>query len=115
MTVGPEGEHAARRYLEAKGLTFQAANVRAPFGEIDLVMGDPATGELVFVEVKTRHGTEFGTPEESVTKAKRVKLSKLVAWYCGRVRWSGQVRLDVVGVLLRPGGEPQITHTAWVG
>lgn len=115
MTVGREGERAARRYLEARGLTFRAANIRAPFGEIDLVMEDPTTRELVFVEVKTRRGTAFGTPEESVTQEKREKLSKLVAWYCARIGWSGQVRLDVVGVLVRPGGEPTVTHTRWVG
>jgi len=112
--TGQTGEEAARRFLEARGLTFCAANVRASFGEIDLVMNDPGTGELVFIEVKTRSGTGFGVPEESITTAKRRKLRQLVAWYCARVRWNGPVRLDVVGVFSRAGGSPSITHTPYV-
>ena len=52
--LGDQGEGHARRYLEARGLTFVAANWRCPAGELDLVMRDG--DEIVFVEVKTRHG-----------------------------------------------------------
>lgn len=113
--TGAAGERLARRFLEAKGLRFRAANVHSPLGEIDLVMEDPQTKELVFVEVKTRRGTAFGTPEQSVTARKRAKLRALVAWYCQRERWVGQVRVDVVGVLNRPGQAPTLTHTTYVG
>lgn len=113
--TGQSGEQIARQFLEARGLTFRAANVRSPFGEIDLVMEDPRTREFVFVEVKTRQGSGFGMPEESVTDRKRAKLRQLVAWYCSRFRWNGQVRLDVVGIVLRAGREPEITHTEYVG
>lgn len=78
-------------------------------------MTDRNTAELVFIEVKTRGGKGFGPPEESVTGRKRAKLRSLVAWYCQRARWTGPVRLDVVGVFLRPGAEPTITHTKYVG
>ncbi|MDP3685699.1 MAG: YraN family protein [bacterium] len=109
-TTGETGEALARRFLEAQGLRFRAANVRSPLGEIDLVMEDPRAKELVFVEVKTRRGTAFGPPEDAVTARKRAKLRMLVAWYCQRERWRGQVRFDVVGILVRPGAEPIITH-----
>lgn len=108
--TGETGETLARRFLESLGLRFRAANVRSPLGEIDLVMEDPKAGELVIVEVKTRRGTGFGTPEDAVTARKRAKLRMLVAWYCQRERWKGQVRFDVVGILIRPGAEPIITH-----
>lgn len=114
--TGETGEALARAFLEeARGLRFRAANVRSPFGEIDLVMEDPRQRELVFVEVKARAGTGFGPPEESVTARKRVKLRKLVEWYCARFGWTGNVRLDVVGILLTPGAEPEITHIPYVG
>lgn len=113
--TGQSGEVLARSFLESGGLVFRAANVRSPFGEIDLVMEDRARSELVFVEVKTRHGTAFGDPELSVTVQKRRKLRQLIDWYCARSRWNGQVRLDVVGIVLRAGQDPQITHTPYVG
>lgn len=112
--TGQSGEALARTFLESRGLTFRAANVHSPFGEIDLILEDPANAELVFVEVKTRHGTAFGDPELSVTAQKRRKLRRLVDWYCARSRWNGQVRLDVVGIVLRAGQDPQITHTPYV-
>ena len=112
--TGAAGERLARNFLESQGLIFHAANVHSPLGEIDLVMEDPRTKELVFVEVKTRQGTAFGTPEESVTARKRAKLRALVVWYCQREKWRGQVRFDVVGVLAQPGSEPTITHTPYI-
>ena len=111
--TGASGERLARRFLEARGLRFRAANVRSPLGEIDVVMEDPKTAELVFVEVKTRGGSAFGTPEQAITARKRAKLRMLVAWYCQRERWKGHVRFDVVGVMVRPGAEPVITHTPY--
>lgn len=113
--TGLSGERMARAFLEARGLVFRAARVRSPFGEIDLVMEDRNAAELVFVEVKTRGGTRFGSPEESITAKKIAKLRSLVAWYRGRVHWTGQVRLDVVGIVQRPGAESEITHTKYVG
>ncbi len=113
--TGKSGESAARQFLEARGLVFRAANVRSPFGEIDIVMENPKMAELVFVEVKTRRGIGFGSPQESVTAAKLAKLRSLVEWYRRHIRWAGHVRLDVVGVLLQSGREPDITHIPYVG
>lgn len=113
--TGQFGERHARRFLEVRGLRFRAANVRSPFGEIDLVMEDRARNQLVFVEVKTRGGRNFGDPELAVSARKRRKLKDLIEWYCARFRWNGQVRLDVVGIVLRTGREPEITHTEYVG
>ncbi len=113
-STGAQGEHLARRFLESRGLVFHAANVRSPFGEIDLVMKDLKQNELVCVEVKTRRGTAFGTPEQAVTSKKRSKLRALVLWYTAREQWKGQVRFDVVGVLFCGAPEPVITHVAYV-
>lgn len=71
--------------------------------------------ELVFVEVKTRGSRSFGDPELAVSARKLRKLRNLVAWYCARFQWNGQVRLDVVGIVLRASSEPEITHTEYVG
>jgi putative endonuclease len=48
------------------------ANYPCQWEEVDLVALDGDT--LVFVEVQTRHGTAFGSPEESLTRTKSQKL-----------------------------------------
>ena len=65
-------------------------------GEIDLICND---GEvLVFVEVKTKKGEKFGSPEDMFTPAKRIKVKRMAAMYLGgrEVR----CRIDMVAVVL---------------
>lgn len=114
MSLGREGETLARRYLEARGLLFRGANVRVPGGEIDLVMEDPARGERVFVEVRTRADTAFGRPEESLSPKKRHILARSIQFAVQRERWTGPYRCDVVSILLPPAGQPEVTHLTHV-
>ena len=62
----------AGRFLQEKGYRLLDANYRCRWGEVDIVAqeGD----ELVFVEVRTRRGAEYGTSEESVAAAKSRRL-----------------------------------------
>ena len=64
----------AGRFLQEKGYRLLDANYRCRWGEVDIVAqeGD----ELVFVEVRTRRGTQYGTPEESVTAAKSATVNR---------------------------------------
>lgn len=114
MTTGADGEALARAYLEARGFRCLGANVRAHGAELDLVMTDPARGELVFVEVRARRSARFGAPEESFTARKRRALARAIAGYVTRVGWRGHYRLDVVGVTFRADGTPKITHLSAV-
>jgi len=70
--LGKWGEEHARRYLEGKSYKVSATNYRSRWGEvyINAQLGE----EMVFVEVKTRRGAAFGTPEESVTATKAQRL-----------------------------------------
>ena len=72
IRLGNWGEGVAGRFLQEKGYRLLDANYRCRWGEVDIVAqeGD----ELVFVEVRTRRGAEYGTPEESVTAAKSRRL-----------------------------------------
>ena len=67
--LGRRGEELARRRLEKIGYTVLEANHPSGKGEIDVIAEHEGT--LVFVEVRTRRGNAFGTPEESVTPRKR--------------------------------------------
>ena len=59
----------AGRFLQEKGYRLLDADYRCRWGEVDIVAqeGD----ELVFGEVRTRRGAEYGTPEESVSAVDR--------------------------------------------
>ncbi|GIV97792.1 MAG: UPF0102 protein [Herpetosiphonaceae bacterium] len=115
--LGALGETLAANYLQSKGLILVERRWRCRYGEIDLVMLDGAA--LVIVEVRTRRGTDRGSPEESLTPQKRRRLMLVASIYLqGRALagspWSGPWRLDVVAVVLdRSGRLARISHIEW--
>ena len=70
--MGEWGEGVASRFLQDRGYRITETNYRCRWGEVDIVARDG--DELVFVEVRTRRDTEYGTPEESITAAKAQRL-----------------------------------------
>jgi putative endonuclease len=108
--LGQWGERYARRHLEGKSYTVAAANYRCRWGEVDLVtrFGE----EVVFVEVKTRRGADFGTPEESITPGKARRLVATAQHYLEQegVEQS-EWRIDLVSVHLDKSGKlERISH-----
>ncbi len=103
VRLGRQGEDLAAARLTELGYTVVARNYRCPHGELDLVARH---GEAwVFVEVKTRRGTRFGTPEDAITPRKQAHLIATAQHYLqahalGDVPW----RIDAVAVALAPGG-----------
>lgn len=102
VAVGRRAEESAADYLRRSGYRILERNVRARFGEIDLVARQGQV--LCFVEVKARSSTRFGWPEEAVTFRKRQKLIRLAQWYLRRHRaWQGlPVRFDILSILTGP-------------
>ncbi|MGD1043890.1 MAG: YraN family protein [Bacteroidota bacterium] len=76
---GKAGEDLAARFLEQNGLKIIERNYRFERGEIDLIAeeGD----ELVFVEVKARRSTVFGSPEDAVTEEKQEQVHAVAEGY----------------------------------
>ncbi len=70
--IGDAWETRARRQLENAGLILVAHNFSTRFGELDLVMLDGNT--LVFVEVRYRRVSRYGSAADSVTARKRERL-----------------------------------------
>jgi putative endonuclease len=100
---GRAGEDAACAELSRQGFEIVERNWRVREGEVDVIArrGDL----LVFAEVKSRTGTAFGAPEESVTPAKARRLRSLAAQYLATGSTHGQVRFDVFAVMLDPRSE----------
>lgn len=107
---GDLGERAAAGYLRRQGYRILHRQLRNRFGEIDLIAVDGDT--IVFVEVKTRRGTEQGEPFEAVGAAKQQKLTKAALAYLKRHRLlERRYRFDVVSVVWLPGvAQPEIQH-----
>lgn len=108
-TLGRLGEQLAVEHLLARGYDLVARNWRAGrLGEVDVIARDHDC--LVFVEVRTRQSTRYGSAEESVTPAKQARLAALAAAYCAAADWQGPVRVDVLAITPTPDGGWQIQH-----
>ena len=105
-TKGVEGEALAATFLEQQGYRVLERNFRFDRGEVDLIAeeGD----ELVFVEVKARHGDRFGTLEEAITPKKEALMKKVAEGYLHVHHIDQQAcRFDVVAITF-VAGEPRI-------
>lgn len=109
--LGRRGENLAADYLTEHGLVILARNWRCSEGELDIVATD-GIDTVVFCEVKTRSGVEYGTPAEAVTRAKRRRIRRLAyLWMAsiGARRWP-RLRFDIVGIVMRDSASPELTH-----
>ncbi len=105
---GAEGERIAKEFLEKAGLTFLVANWRCKVGEIDLIFND---GDMrVLVEVRTRSSTTFGDGDETVFVRKQKKLIRAAKYYQQKENYWGDMRFDVVSIVLSSGMEVTIEH-----
>jgi putative endonuclease len=99
--LGKWGEALAATYLQERGCALVASNWRCSAGEVDLIVRDGDC--LVFVEVRTRRGQKYGTPEESITPRKMAHMIAVAETYVYEQGWKGNWRLDVVAIQVRKG------------
>ena len=104
--VGKIGEDLARKYLENEGWKIIEQNYKTKYAEIDLVAEKPSgflkQGTLVFVEVRTKVGEQWGSPEDTINKAKLWKVLQNSKSYAAFKRWDGPQRIDAICIVLNP-------------
>ncbi|HSH38915.1 MAG TPA: YraN family protein, partial [Chthoniobacterales bacterium] len=105
---GASGESLACRHLHRLGYKILYRNFRGRTGgELDIVCRDRDT--LVFVEVKTRTGEDFGRPFEAVRPDQQHRISRgALAWLRMLDNPDILFRFDVVEVVLCEGAKPRI-------
>lgn len=119
MSLGKWGEQLAADYLTAHGYLILERNLRTPHGELDLIahqpaLTDQASGNLVFVEVRTRASSVLGPPELSINQVKQYHVRQSVAYFLqthpeqtSNLDW----RIDVIAIRwLDRNAEPELTH-----
>ncbi len=79
LITGNKGKDLACTYLRKKGYEIIERNYRIRGGEIDIVAID--TDTLVFVEVKARKTTKFGSSLEAITPWKIRSLIRAAEFY----------------------------------
>ncbi|NMB59170.1 MAG: YraN family protein [Chloroflexi bacterium] len=97
--LGKWGEQMAADYLLANGYTILARNWKSPYGEIDLISSRMDT--LVFVEVKTRSGRDYGFPEEAVTTLKQEHLINCAQAYLDEIKANAALdwQIDIIAII----------------
>lgn len=114
--IGAWGEQLAVDYLSGLGLRVLARNWRCRYGELDVIAADDAVRALVFVEVKTRTGDQFGGAAQAVTPDKVRRLRRLAGLWLGQQHDSwASVRIDVIAIRIGRRRTPEITHIQGVG
>lgn len=97
LGLGRYGEQVAIDHLCRQGYQIKGKNWRCSLGEIDVVAVDGGT--LVFVEVRAKQSDAYGSPEESVARAKQARLVHLAETYLQWHPWpGGSWRIDVVAI-----------------
>ena len=82
--------------MKEKGFEIITRNFATRFGEIDIVV--KKDGVLVFVEVKTKRGDFFGSPEEMVGRNKVERVRRMAQIYLDGEE--AACRIDMVAVVL---------------
>ena len=102
--TGVLGEKLAKDFLKKRGYRIIETNYRCPQGEIDIIAKQKDT--LAFIEVRTKTSLEFGSPEESITSAKKERMKAAALHYQQMHNNLPQLwRIDVVAVELNQKGE----------
>jgi len=107
---GRRGEDFAVSFLQKKGWQIVERNFHIRGGEIDIIAIEYSSVEkvhtLVFVEVKTRSSTAYGTPLEAIGYHKLRTLIKASQFYkIKHPELPDLMRIDAISVMLDGEGQ----------
>lgn len=104
--LGNTGEDLAVKYLKGQGYKILGRNFRYKrFGELDIIA--EKSGNLVFIEVKTRIGSNNDSafkPEDNITYFKQKQLIKLAKIYLAnkKIPIDTSWQIDIIAIEINP-------------
>ncbi len=106
--LGAEVEQLVKDYLTCHNYTILEMNYRCRQGEVDIIAKEEEY--YVFIEVKYRSSSKYGSPQEAVgiAKQKRISHAALYYMYSHGLPDTTPVRFDVAAVT--PGRIHYITN-----
>lgn len=110
---GKNAEALALQYLKKQGLKLVAQNYVPPgrgMADLDLIM-QAKDGTLIFIEVKSRKGRDYGGAAASVSLSKQKRLILSAQHYLMQLRVPPVCRFDVI---LWEGDELQHQKPVWI-
>lgn len=105
--LGKWGEDLAVAHLLASGYSIITRNWRYGKEEVDIIARQGNT--LVIVEVKTRHSSQFGDPQDFVTKGQQRHLINAADAFVIENDLDVEVRFDVIAITTND-VPPNLTH-----
>jgi len=102
--TGNLGEDLAASHLKKNRYQIVEKNFQTRFGEIDIISLTPDKQTLVFIEVKTKTGDYFGTPEDMFNSHKLHQVYRMSQIYLQDkpVYQNLSARIDVIAIILNP-------------
>lgn len=104
-TLGKLGEILSWSWLKKNGFMIIEQNWRHGRYEIDVIV--TKEGILHFVEVKTRHASPFGNPEDSVTRKKFRRMRIAAQAYLNMFPGHAWIQYDILAITLAGNGEAE--------
>lgn len=96
--LGKRGEREAVHYIKQKGYKILECNWVCEKHEIDIIALDG--NEIVFIEVKTRKTSKWGTPEDAISSLKMRRMVEAADLYINKYDINESVRFDVIAIIL---------------
>ncbi len=107
--LGKQGEIEAGKFLVDRGYEIIERNFRCRLGEIDIIAREK--NFVVFIEVKTRSNSSYGSAASAVTPRKQQQISRVAQLYLiEKDMISCDARFDVVEVMRAKHGEFDLNH-----
>ena len=98
--LGKLGEDVTANYITRLGYKVLERNFECNQGEIDIIALD--NEELVFIEVKTRTGVNYGEASEEITRYKKRHLLNSIKYYLYKRNLENEfIRIDVAEVYVK--------------
>ena len=110
LYTGRKAEDIALQFLQNKGLKLVERNFNSTYGEIDLVMNENKM--TVFVEVRYRKNSTYGSAADTVDRRKQSKLASTAMFYLQRNKHAAKhpCRFDVISIT----GHPKQEDIQWI-
>ncbi len=103
LKVGRMGEAVAEEMLKEEGCKIIQRNRKSKYGETDIIAEKGE--EVIFAEVRSKVGSDFGLPEESVDSRKIKRLIRNAENYINYKKEGRPCRIDVIGIVFNKEGE----------